>query len=211
MDGLSSQMPLFPFGFEMEVFNPLIPLDVKSSSIPCGIFNLTASNEGDSPVEVSFLATQQNAIGIAGDEAHEGYGGNVNRVIRGDDATSIHMTHLSSPDEDMVLSAQVENACATASWTGLRDLHEAFSRDGELEYVESAGPSATGENGRLRAGYAICASTRGKTHYYLCSHLVFPQHRPWYAYMGKNTAICIQTGGLMRWMFIRISRLISMI
>ena len=78
-------------------------------------------------------------------KAHEGYGGNVNRVIRGDDATSIHMTHLSSPDEDMVLSAQVENACATASWTGLRDLYEAFSRDGELEYVETAGPSAAGE------------------------------------------------------------------
>ena len=58
----------FPLRVEMEVFNPLIPLDVKCSSIPCGIFNLTASNEGDSPVEVSFLATQQNAIGIAGDE-----------------------------------------------------------------------------------------------------------------------------------------------
>ena len=67
MDGLSSQMRLFPLQIEMEVFNPLIPLDVKCSSIPCGIFNLTAGNEGDSPVEVSFLATQQNAIGIAGD------------------------------------------------------------------------------------------------------------------------------------------------
>ncbi len=133
----------FPLRVEMEVFNPLIPLNVKSSSIPCGIFNLTASNGGDSPVEVSFLATQQNAIGIAGDDLHKGYGGNVNRVIREEDATSIHMTQVSSPDEDMVLSAQVGNACATASWTGLRDLYEAFSRDGDLEYVEPAGSSAT--------------------------------------------------------------------
>lgn len=94
----------------------------------------------DGPIKVGqwyhFLATQQNAIGITGDEPHEGYGGNVNRVIREDDATSIHMTHLSSSNVDMVLSAQEENACATASWTGLRDLYEAFLRDGELEYVE---------------------------------------------------------------------------
>ena len=176
----------FPLQVEMEVFNPLIPLDVKCSSIPCGIFNLTAGNEGDSPVEVSFLATQQNAIGITGDEPHEGYGGNVNRVIREDDATLIHMTQVSSPDEDMVLSALAENACAMASWTGLRDLYEAFARDGELGYIESAGPSVTDETIDCALATPFVLQTRGKTYHHFCSHLVFPQHQPGCAHLGET-------------------------
>ena len=176
----------FPLQVEMEVFNPLIPLDVKSSSIPCGIFNLTASNEGDSPVEVSFLATQQNAIGITGDELQEGYGGNVNRVIREDDATLIHMTQVSSTDADMVLSAQVENICATASWTDLHDLYEAFSRDGELGHIESAGPSVTDEtiDCALATPFVLRPGERRTHHFY--SHLVFSRYQPRCAHLGET-------------------------
>ena len=118
--------------------------------------------------------------------ANEGYGGNVNRVIREDEATSIYMTQVASTDVNMVLSSQVGNACATASWTGLRDLYEAFLRDGELEYVESAGPSGTGETVDCALATPFVLQPGEKTHDYLCSHLVFSQHQPWYAYLGET-------------------------
>lgn len=53
-----------PVKVSMETFNPLIPLNSKDSAIPCAIFNITVSNPTDTAVEVSLLATQQNAAGF---------------------------------------------------------------------------------------------------------------------------------------------------
>jgi len=86
-----------PVKIALEAFNPLVPLDVRSSAIPCAIFNLSVSNPTDRPVEVSVLAAQQNAVGYLADRpikgrAYPGYGGNRNRVLRDGKATVLHLT-----------------------------------------------------------------------------------------------------------------------
>jgi uncharacterized protein (DUF608 family) len=53
-----------PLEITLETFNPLIPLNEKDSATPCAIYNITAENTSSEPVEVSFLATQQNTIGF---------------------------------------------------------------------------------------------------------------------------------------------------
>jgi uncharacterized protein (DUF608 family) len=75
MDGLTFRGE-YPFGWYdftdddlpvkvgMEVFNPLIPLNSRDSAIPCAIFNITVSNPTDTEMQVSLLATQQNAAGF---------------------------------------------------------------------------------------------------------------------------------------------------
>ena len=39
-------------------------MDAKNSAIPCAIYNVTFENHGERPVDVSLLATQQNAAGL---------------------------------------------------------------------------------------------------------------------------------------------------
>ena len=56
-----------PVNLSMETFSPLIPLNEKDSAIPCAIFNLKVKNPLSTSVEVSFLATQKNAVGFTGD------------------------------------------------------------------------------------------------------------------------------------------------
>ena len=46
-----------PVRVQLEAMNPMIPLDTANSSIPAGLFRLTASNRGDIPAEVTFCAT----------------------------------------------------------------------------------------------------------------------------------------------------------
>jgi len=75
-----------PVELELEAFNPLVPLDEKSSGLPCAIFTLRARNRTREPVKISFLGTLQNAVGHAGSGSasgvrHIGYGGNINERI----------------------------------------------------------------------------------------------------------------------------------
>jgi len=108
-----------PVKITLETFNPLVPLDVRSSAIPCAIFNLTVSNPTDRPVEVSLLAAQQNAVGYLADRpiqrrAYPGYGGNRNRVVRDGKATVLHLTSDKPKDSagagDMALMVLVDEA-----------------------------------------------------------------------------------------------------
>ena len=55
-----------PVTVKMEAYSPFIPMDLKNSSIPCGIFTLTAKNTSDKVVSVNFLASQQNFAGVSG-------------------------------------------------------------------------------------------------------------------------------------------------
>ncbi len=90
-----------PVEVMLEAMNPMIPLDTANSSIPCALFRLTARNPGNTPADVTFCATLQNAVGNGGAEGlagvrFGGYGGNRNRVLRGDAMTSVAMDK--SPD-----------------------------------------------------------------------------------------------------------------
>ncbi len=138
----------------MEAFNPLIPLETRDSSMPCAIFNFTMVNASNEAVEVSVLASLQNAVGYGGigkisGRSFEGYGGNKNRVVHSNGATLIHMTSTLSKDEptygDMALIAISDDATATASWESLDALHDDFLDDGRLAGPAEAGPTKKGE------------------------------------------------------------------
>jgi len=144
-----------PVAVSMETFSLLIPMNVKDSAIPCAIFNLTAKNTSDEPVEVSFLASQQNAVGFDGrtkidSRLFSGYGGNGNRILKEKDSTILHMTSNQQKDSpgygDMALVAfGNDNVTATASWSGFDTLLRVFSEDGKLNGTEAAGPSPAGQ------------------------------------------------------------------
>ncbi|MCT4643761.1 MAG: non-lysosomal glucosylceramidase [Carboxylicivirga sp.] len=68
----SSQFPFITYDFKdelpanisMDVFNPFIPTDLKNSEIPAVFYRFSISNTGDEAIEVSLLASQQNAVGF---------------------------------------------------------------------------------------------------------------------------------------------------
>jgi uncharacterized protein (DUF608 family) len=88
--------PGLPVAVTLEAFNPLVPLDAASSTIPAAIFRLTADNPGPAPAEVTFFAALQNAVGrravgrIPGVRS-EGYGGNRNRLVRQSPGVALEM------------------------------------------------------------------------------------------------------------------------
>ena len=153
--------PELPVKITMEAFSPLVPLDARNSAIPCAIFNLAAENPTDKPIDVTFLAAQQNAVGYRGDgpidsRAYAGYGGNLNEVLHETPdkehsnvpATILHMTS-NKPDNspgsgDMAL-AVMGHAEGAASWENLEDLGTDLSEDGDLSGPKTAGPTEDGK------------------------------------------------------------------
>ncbi|MGQ9575138.1 MAG: GH116 family glycosyl-hydrolase [Thermoguttaceae bacterium] len=138
----------------MEVYNPLVPLETISSAIPCAVFELRAANSAEEPVEVTFLATQQNAVGYLGDRpiqgrAYPGYGGNRNRIERRTRSTLLHMTAQRPQDAqgsgDMVLAALAQGASGTALWQSVEELANGLSGAEALPELLQAGPSPAGQ------------------------------------------------------------------
>ncbi|MCG8308755.1 MAG: hypothetical protein MI975_15280 [Cytophagales bacterium] len=114
-----------PVEVSMEAYNPFVPMDLKNSAIPCAIFKLKAHNPTDKTVDVSFLYTQQNAVGYQVINKHggknssreffvndtefinlnavegnnfAGYGKNVNEVHHEKGETYVHLSSL-KPDD----------------------------------------------------------------------------------------------------------------
>jgi uncharacterized protein (DUF608 family) len=136
-----------PVQVTLEAYNPLIPMDLKNSAIPSAIFRISVSNPTDAPVEVSLLATQQNAVGFSGydtitGENHRqnpGYGKNHNQVVAEKGRTGIALT---GPAGSMHLSAHADAVSATASWQDMASLFADFEKDGTLSGEASAGSPA---------------------------------------------------------------------
>jgi len=146
--------PALPVKVSLEVHNPLIPGRARESGMPCAVFLCRAENTGRKPVTVTFLASQQNAVGYLGKAAITGrlckdYGQNVNRVVKGKRLWRVHLTGRRPEDSpgagDMVLTVPMaHSASATASWQDLASLHGDLSADGSLTGPAEAGPSAQG-------------------------------------------------------------------
>ena len=161
------QDPQMPVQVSLETFNPLIPLDEKNSAIPCAIYSFTAKNQSGKRVQVSFLATQQNAVGYSQHvdlvgRSHEHYKGNINEVLREPGATILHMTtNGHSPEAggfgDMALVALADAVEASAEWSDLEQLADDFADDGGLTGVQKAGPSPAGQtiDGALAASFEL--------------------------------------------------------
>ena len=99
---LTFQDAELPVQVQLEAMNPMIPLDTANSSIPGGLFRLTAKNPGNTAVDVSFCATLQNAVGSGGANGIQGvrfpgYGGNRNRVVRRNQQTTVAMERSADP------------------------------------------------------------------------------------------------------------------
>jgi uncharacterized protein (DUF608 family) len=113
-----------PVDVSQEAYNPLIPMDLKNSAIPCGIFRIKVKNTSSEKVAVHLLATQQNAVGFTGydtivgpnSRSAKGYGQNKNTIFTRTDKTSLQMTGNKG---SMQLSAYADEVSYTASWKNL--------------------------------------------------------------------------------------------
>ncbi len=186
------QDPALPLRVRMEVFNPLVPLVVRDSAIPCAIHNVTVANPTQKPVEVSLLATQQNAVGFAGKAEITGrtcadYGTNRNRIRRSADATILHMTtdkpKTAATFGDMTLCVLDPKASATTSWDTLDALLGDLTPDGTLSGAAEAGPSPAGQtvDGALASSFVLEPSAERTVAFVLTWH--FPNgahgHEAW--------------------------------
>lgn len=148
------QDPALPVKVSMETFSPFVPMNARDSAIPCAVYALTAENTSTTPVEVSFLASQQNAVGFTGQEdpkgrKHAEYGRNSNQVIPAPNGLILHMTAAASRDcagwGDMALLAVGGEAQATAAWDDVAALSSKFAETGTVTGPQKAGPSPDGE------------------------------------------------------------------
>ncbi len=187
-----------PARVSLEVFSPMIPLVERDSAIPCAIFNLTAENTGPEPVEVSFLAAQQNAVGYIGEASarkmsHRGYGGNRNRVLAESGATILHMTVDSrSPSwgwGDMALAMLADAATSTAEWTRTEELLETWGATGTLDGSDQAGPSPSWKtvNGALAVSFILEPGNRRTVPVVLAWYFPNVIHGlPWWGWNGEG-------------------------
>lgn len=142
---------MLPVDVKLETFSPFVPLNPEASGIPAILFNFTVHNpDKERPVDVSFLATLQNAVGWDGhtiiDGIHDpGYGGNCNAITSLRDLTALHMTNPALPLNHplyggMVLALRqsaggsdgVVNTGTIPAWTDVDRLWNDFSHDGLL-------------------------------------------------------------------------------
>ena len=171
-----------PVKVQLEAFNPLVPLDTKASSIPCAIFNITVENTTDKAVDVNLLASQQNAVGYRGDKPIEGrryagYGGNVNRLVRRDDSTWLHMTTQQPKNSpaygDLVLVALSKKAIGVESYGNVEPL-PAFESDAEAAppTESQTAPSAVDEtyDGALGVPLRLAAGEKKTVSFFLVWH-----------------------------------------
>ncbi|MCY1723480.1 GH116 family glycosyl-hydrolase [Prolixibacteraceae bacterium Z1-6] len=151
-----------PVDVRLEAYNPLIPMDLKNSAIPCGIFSIKVKNPSSKKVEIDLLATQQNAVGFHGyytitgpNNRHcKGYGQNKNTIVANAHKTSLQMT---GAKWSMQLSAYAEDVSYTASWKDLTSLYNDFSDDGKLTGEKTAiSPEAKMTvDGALATGFSL--------------------------------------------------------
>ncbi len=173
MDSLSFQGE-FPFGWyrfaddelpvdvTLEACNPLIPMDLKNSAIPCGIFSIKVKNPSSKKVEIGLLATQQNAVGFAGydtitgpnNRQCSGYGQNKNTIVSGNGKTSLQMT---GPTGSMQLSGYAGEMSYSAAWKDLSSLYNDFADNGKLTGEKSASSPEVGKtvDGALATGFKL--------------------------------------------------------
>ncbi len=116
-----------PLDITLEAFTPFVPLDEWASGLPAALFTFTLHNSTDMELHGALAGTLQNAVGWDGVTPSSGnrnplYGGNVNRVRRSPDRTSLVMDNPSLPADhpgagQMVLTAVSRNVRAYGQWT----------------------------------------------------------------------------------------------
>lgn len=94
---LEYELTAFPVSISLRALTPMVPLDVRSSSMPAMHLRFRVRNAGDKPVPVSLAGFVLNPVGYEGQGSFEGashpaVGGNVNRMEQSNGVTLLHMT-----------------------------------------------------------------------------------------------------------------------
>ncbi|MDO6719788.1 GH116 family glycosyl-hydrolase [Psychrosphaera sp. 1_MG-2023] len=141
-----------PVDVSLNVFNPFTPMDLKNSSIPCAIYQVTVTNNNAHSVTVDILSSQKNALGYANDKNGK-YGTNQNKLVTKNGATMLHMTRANNNKADMVLMTLSDGATGTAQWKSNEALKREFTEKGAITGPITSGPSSEGKsvNGALIA------------------------------------------------------------
>ena len=113
-----------PVRVSQETFSPFIPLNEKDSALPVVFFFITVENPGKEAVEVTLLASLQNAVGRSlGDKDsgpssvdNKGYGGNIVAPLKVGRFAGAEMTKAGQPGSMALLAADAE-AKPLEPWT----------------------------------------------------------------------------------------------
>ncbi|MFW6164193.1 MAG: GH116 family glycosyl-hydrolase, partial [Planctomycetota bacterium] len=175
--------PALAVEVSLETFNPLIPLELRDSAIPCAITTVTVKNGGPKRAEIAVLATQQNAVGFPGapaiqGRAHPGYGGNRNRIVRRQDATFLTMTSEGDETGSMTLATPAQPVIGVPSWETLEQLVGRLADEERVDRKPEAGPSPKGEtlDGALIAPFALKPGEQRAVTFVLTWHFPAGRH-----------------------------------
>ncbi len=119
--------PALPVHVHLEVLNPMVPLDVATSSLPVVMATFTLTATGTAATHGFIGGALQNAVGYDGVTPIDGvrapcYGGNTNRVLRSGGWTHVLLENATLPAAhagagQMVLAADHPLAPVHARWT----------------------------------------------------------------------------------------------
>ncbi|WP_171683980.1 GH116 family glycosyl-hydrolase [Paenibacillus planticolens] len=136
-----------PIEITQDIFNPMIPGNMKDSAIPTAIYTMTFKNPTSNEVNVSLLASQQNAVGFDGigsitganKRDFSGYGSNSNTLQTGSEASQLQMNGSKG---SMTLSVLGPQTGGTASWNTLDALQTAFASGSVTGSSNASSPQA---------------------------------------------------------------------
>ncbi|MFO7946650.1 MAG: GH116 family glycosyl-hydrolase [Armatimonadota bacterium] len=149
-----------PVEVSLEAYSPMVPLDVKNSSLPVIVFAFSVHNPTGQPVEISLLGTLQNAVGYDGLGQVTGtgcpcYGGNYNTPLQPPGLTAVHMKNGWLPEDNsrngsMTLALMGEGAFQS-SWNSVSRLWAEFMEMGSVTDTVQKGLTSAGQtrNGAL--------------------------------------------------------------
>lgn len=180
-----------PVRASLRAWSPLIPHNVKDSSLPVAFFELTLENPLDQPLEVSAMMSLENFVGVGGVRVHEGRqrwyfadgSSQFPAVIRG---STLQGLKFLSPRQFEGIGKNVsgeyllltDGPTTDRGWDALGDgksLVEDFRNDGELN-----GQTAKAIGDKVRPAGALCRkillSPRSKQTVYFVVVWWMPSH-----------------------------------
>jgi len=176
--------PLLPLDISLEAFSPLIPNNIKDSSLPCALFNFTVTNRSDRPLDAALLFSMENLIGWGGrkGKAWDSRDGNKQEILDTAQFSGLLFTTSGSYEGESknvlgeyLIAVQKEpdlrvtycqnwdaGAKAVSFW-------DSFALSGILTDMQENGPSPAG---------AVCAKIRLKPKEQRRLSFVFVWHMP---------------------------------
>jgi len=101
----------FPGTVQMRAFNPLIPLNDYDSGLPAAFFEISVTNTSDQPIDYTIAGTLRNPLPA----------NNLNRIVKENGLTSVHLTcdSLANTDPrygDLTLATDTAQASVQQYW-----------------------------------------------------------------------------------------------